>query len=314
MYYALWIPCLSQVQPQVITPSLRRSLKDVKEFEACRFHSEADPGSCNVTLNYSLSQSDPFRTIVFQCQHRTHTGIIIYQVTLGGATDRVLDSLRGGMHPSIYHLIKSHFHLHSFHAEECDSLLKPYCSGNSINIANQSVMKTIYTFYLEQYRKKLQGAYTDLSAQYAHLRNQAKKNRFISFLTESKRIKADCEEIIGEAAYAKSLLTMSRATVRTQIYEQITTLTLELEQLSRKASDTYTLLNNRYSNRVGRYGLSAGLISIFLTLGLEIRNCSHKDEMAIYREEYLRLKQRADSLNLENRKILDYYNGILPLH
>ncbi|MDE6371748.1 MAG: hypothetical protein K2K92_09715, partial [Duncaniella sp.] len=246
------------------------------------------------------------------CLHRTHSGLLIYQATLGTGTDKVLDTLRGGMHPSIYHLIKSHFHLHSFHAEECDSLLKPYCSVNRIDIANQSVMKTIYSFYLEQYRKKLHGAYTDLSAQYAHLRNQAKRNHFISFLTESKRIKEDCDEIIGEAAYAKSLLSLSRATVRTHIYEQITTVTLNLEQLSRKVSDTYTLLNNRYSNRIGRYGLFVGLASIFLTLGLEIRNCSHKDEMDAYHEEYLRLKQRADSLNRENTKILDHLNRIRP--
>ncbi len=191
-------------------------------------------------------------------------------------------------------------------------MLKLYCSNQAIDIANQAVMKTIYTFYLEQYRKKLQGAVIDLSAQYNHLRSLEKNNNFWSYLKEAKRIKESCDETLGEAAYAKSLLAMSRASVRTRIYETLTALTSDLDRISVKCTDTYTITNNRFNNRLGIYGLVAGLLSIFLTITLELIKCSGPDGEDAYRDEYVRLKQRADSLNMENERILRQFEKINP--
>ena len=229
MFYALWIPCLTQTQPMIVKNVNKKTLKDVKEFDACRFRSSINPKSYDITIQYSLTEWQPFKKITFECLHRTHSGMIVLRLDLDSETgDNVKDNLRNGMHPSIYHLIKDHFHCHRFHDDECDTLLKPYSSHREINISNQSTMKDVYTFYLEQYRKKLQGALTDLTAQYAHLKDLEKKDWYGSCLTEAKRIKEICDQTVGEAAYAKALLNMSRATVRTQIYESLTSLTIDV--------------------------------------------------------------------------------------
>ena len=305
MYYALWIPCLSSGQPKIIKKNVARNLKDVREFEDCRFKSVADPATHNITFSYNLSSSEPFSTVVFNCLHRTHSGMIIYSIDIERTTDRVSENLMTGMHPSIYHVIKRHFHKHRFHDEESDTLLKPFCSENEINIANQAHMKKVYTFYLEQYCTKLQGALTNISAQYVELKSLEKKNWYWTYLTQSKRIKEDCDQAVGESAYAKSLLSMSRATIKTQIYEQITSITAELDRLSSKCTETYTFCNNRYNNHLGMFGLIVGLGSILLTICLELVKCSGDDSHNNYRDDYIRLKQRADSLNNENIRIIE---------
>lgn len=305
MYYALWIPSLTPGQPEVIERRVEKTLKDVAEYDSCRFISKVAPDTKDVRIAYSIVDGEPMRQLRLICEHRTHTGVIIYRLDDNGADDAVVTKLREGMHPAVYHLIKFHFHRHVYHDEECDTLLRPYDSTTPIDINNQSVMKGIYTFYLEQYRKKLDGSLRDLLFQYHKLREYEKKDWFWSSHTEAKRIKDECDRAVGEAAFARSLLTMSRATVRTNIYERITALTTELEILSRKSTDAYTVLNNRFNNRLGMLGLWVGAAGILLTLALEIRQCSGEQAAASHDSEYRELKQRADSLNHENRRLLD---------
>lgn len=304
MYYALWIPCLTPGFPEVIEQKIIRNLKDVNEFEACRFISIVNPVTHDITLSYSLSSSQPFRTVVFNCSHHTRAGMLIYRLDIAEASDRVCENLMSGMHPSIYHIIKRHFHRHRFHDEECDTLLKPYCSESEIDISNQALMKKVHTFYLEQYCTKLQGDLNDISAQYIELKSLEKKNWYWTYLKQAKRIKGLCDQAVGESAYAKSLLTMSRATVKTRIYEKITSRTTDLDRLSSKCTETYTFCNNRYNNRLGMYGLIVGLGGILLTISLELLKSSGKPDYDKYRDEYIRLKQRADSLNNENIRVL----------
>ena len=310
MYYVLWIPSLAPAQPEVKIKKVYRELKDVEEYEPCRLSSVISSEKCDVTLSYSLSFKEPFRSVEFKCIHRTHAGFIVYEYISSGGIDEVSRNLdKGMMHPAIYHIIKHHFHSHRFHDEECDSLLTPYSTKKEVNISNQSTMKDIYMFYLGQYRKKLDDNLNSLTQQYVLLREREKNNQFFTYLEDAKRIKEECEQANGEALYARSLLSMTRYSVKTQIYERITALSYDIDRLSTKCNDIYTLTNNRFNNRLGLWGIWVGAVGILLTVGLEVTKCIRGDGSDMYKEEYFRLKSRADSLNGVNQQIIEQYES-----
>lgn len=309
MHYALWIPSLTQAVPEVVEEVVERELKDIAEFDACRFRSTADKSTCNIALEYSLTDNEAMKNITFVCRHKTDSGFLIYETVCDEEVDEVTEHLKREMHPSIYHLIKCHFHRHSFHDEECDTILRPYSSDSPIDVRNQPTMKRVFSFYLEQYQEKLQSLLTSLTVQYRQLKDLEKKDWFGTCLQQSKRIKGDSDKAAGEAAFAKALLMMSIATAGTHTNEKISGLAIDLENLSRRCTETYTVLNNQYNNRLGLLGIWVGVGGILLTTGLELSKCARKDTPE-YETEYRILKQRADSLNEENRKALREFEKI----
>lgn len=224
------------------------------------------------------------------------------------------------MHPMLYHFIKEHFHTHTHHDAECDSLLRPYVTRNDMDLKNAKDLRDIYKWYLSQYEEMMGHSMETLHLQYNVLLETT--NIWKEFYTSHKKaklLKLRSSEVTGAASYAKALLMMSRFQVNNQVYQRVYNAILDCERLCDKCDEAYTTVNNDYNNRLGRYGVYLGAGGIILTLFLELfHQCSsnHKTYLEVTDDQMLeyiqhqdsalsRLKNRADSLNEVNQVLLD---------
>lgn len=270
--YALWIP---RLHPSPIDRPVVRSreiiLSDISSLPGCRLRSYVPENSFDIIIRYSLGGSLAEKELRFECVDKNRTGLIVYKLDYSGESDPMIESLDKKMHPSMYHFIKEHFHKHSFHDGECDSLLRPYATGSRIDLQNSKTRKDIYVHYLDQYIDKTKTANINLAAQYSKLVTDINNERhYKSSLDAAYGIKKESERKCGEALYAKALLEMSRVSVSGDLYQRLYDNILELEILDSKCRDAYNIINNGYNNRLARVGIFFGVLGIVLTTVLEI--------------------------------------------
>lgn len=318
-YYALWIPTLSSSPIDIPKEPHQDSLTDVPGQPELNIRSEVSGNSYDIRVFYTLSYNRVEREILFEHIEHNHSGLIIYKLEHLGRTDALIDELDRKMHPAVYNFLKEHFHRHQFHAPECDSLLRPFVSPTVISLRNSSQQKAIYAYYLKQYLDKISSFNESISYQLARLEEDINRKKFYyTGLQDAKRIKKEADRNCGEAAYARALLNMSKTSVSSNLYQKLFNEILLLDTLDGKCRDTYNLINNNHSNRLGMWGIIFGVAGIFITLGLEIKSCVNQNTTKNeFEENFLRksnselrdLKNRADSLNKVNEGLLNHLNN-----
>lgn len=315
-YYALWIPRLTPV-PFNMPEGRSEDFRDDPSYPWCHLRTETD--GFNIKLFYRLRSLDleiPLDFIYHSC---IRAGFIVYELDTDFSRDLMTRELDGTMHPMIYHFIKEHFHSHTHHDAECDSMLQPYVSDHIIALNDIKELKNLYKWYLSQYEEMLCRSMDTLCLQYRMLVETT--NVWKAFYTSHKKaklLKIRSGEVAGAAGYARALLTMSPFRVSNQVYQRTYTAILDCEHLCDKCDEAYTTVNNDYNNRLGRYGVYLGAGGIILTLILELfHQCTPSDKtyLEVTEEQMLKfienqdsilikLKNRADSLNELNQKML----------
>lgn len=312
-YYALWIPSLNEQIPDVINPEPASvELSDIIGLPPCKLRCEVELSTKNITLYYSLDSIDNEKKLSFTHLEAIRSGLISYEVNIPTPADALTECLLSQMHHSIYHYLKGIFHEHNYHEDECDSLLQGYTSTHLIKLSDSKTLKNIYTHYLTEYQDKLNDAYMTLSGQLCKLQETTNvKKAYKQALIEVKQLKRDCQRVMGEASYAEALLEMSRFNVKNAIYNNLRNRLSLLEILREKCYDAYSLINNEYNNRLGRYGIWVGAAGIILTFLLEIYHTSdntpvqNKSVNTSDNYELTKLINRADSLAAINQQIID---------
>ena len=256
--------------------------------------------------------------IKFTHLESTQSGFVLYKWEFNDETDKLIESLQSSIHHSIYHYIKGLFHVHNFHDEECDSLLKGFCSETLLRWGDNGVPKRIFTHYITEYVDKLEQSYLTLSGELAFLQEVVNiHQQYKTGVNRSQQLKKDCFRVMGEASYAGALLRMSRFSVKSKVFSRLSDILIRLEMLREQCFDAYNTINNAYNNRLGRLGVIIGVTGICITAVLEIvhactsdsKMIEHQDSlinrMVIQNDAEIRgLKNRADSLARQNEKVL----------
>lgn len=318
-YVVLWIPILVETTPEIVDERPEQiELRDVPEMQSCYLRCIADKSTKNFTLYYRLSEDSSEKEIVFTHLESTRSGFVLYKLEFNGEDDKLTESLRSSVHHSVYHYIKGLFHKHAFHDEECDSLLKGFCSDTRVKWSDNGVPKQVFTHYIWEYIDKLEQSYLTLSGELAYLQEIVNiKRQFKNGVNRSQQLKKDCFRVMGEASYAGALLRMSRFSVKNKVFSQLSDILMRLEMLREQCVDSYNTINNTYNNTLGRRGVAFGIAGIALTTILEFVHACTSDSDAIEHQDSLinrlviqndaelrKLKNRADSLARQNEKVL----------
>lgn len=317
--YALWIPCLSPCKAEIIDKPGARTIRDVPHKGACTLSCDIDRQSRNIEIHCSFSDSNT-SDVSFTLHHLNslNSGIVIYEINAADSLAEIIHHDNGGMHPAVYHYIKSIFHRHVNHNEESDSLLSAYTSDRLINPGNASHIKAIYRHYIDEYIDKFDGAYNTIHGLYERVVTLTNRDKaYRSAVKMAKRLIKIASIYKGEAAYALSLLRSSRNIVTlsqsNRLYDSISS----LEMLATNSSDAYTILNNQYNNWLSRVGIYLGSAGILLTFVIEVISCvrAHNDkhdnkatELSATKLKIEELTRRADSLNVLNEAALERFN------
>lgn len=318
-YAILWIPVLVEYVPEIINDKPEPvELSDVPGMPSCHLRCSVDKRTKNFTLYYRLGNDSQENKIEFTHLESTQSGFISYKLEFEDTNDRLTTNLLSSIHHSVYHYVKGLFHRHAFHDEECDSLLKGFCSTNQLKWGDNGVPKKVFTHYIREYIEKLTESYRTLSAQLAFLQDIVNnKKQYKTGVNKSSQLKKDCFRVTGEAAYATSLLRMSRFSVKSKVYNNLSDILIRLEMLREQCVDAYNTLNNAYNNRLGRIGIRFGIASIVLTAVLEVIHICTADNETSKKQlilldrlvkqndtEIRNLTNRADSLAEQNELVL----------
>lgn len=303
-YFAVWIPCLSAGEPRIIKKKgLKRVISDIESLSPCVLESTiVDSRSIDIAYSFTKQNLDS-KELHFRCVHYTLSGLIEYEVDVPDDDSQMCETFTKGLHPAIYHFIKEHFHRHQFHDDECDSLLMAYQSTSPIGITQSKTAASIYDHFLKLYIEKLEGRYETVVMEYMTLRERASNAKFGTFVQEAKNLKNDAAEMRGEAAYAKALLGMSPLSLRSHIYSQLSSLFNDIEILNGRCAEIYDENKSQRDGKLAWFSIMVGLIGVAFALSVEFMHSCGNDGNA-QRDELLRLKQRADSLNVENERVL----------
>lgn len=318
-YAILWIPVLVEYVPEIINENPAPvELSDVPGLPSCHLRCSTDKLTKNFTLYYRLGNDSQENKIEFTHLESTQSGFISYKLEFDDTNDHLTENLQTSIHHSVYHYVKGLFHKHAFHDEECDSLLKGFCSHERLKWSDNGVPKKVFTHYIREYIEKLTESYSTLSAQLAFLQDIVNvKRQYRTGVNKSQQLKKDCFRVTGEAKYAIALLRMSRFTVKSKVYCSLSDSLIRLEMLREQCVDAYNTINNTYNNRLGRIGIWVGAIGIAITATLEaVHTCTVDNETPKKQlilldrlvkqndSEIRELTNRADSLAEQNERVL----------
>lgn len=317
-YVVLWIPTLIENVPDIIAEPQPVELCDIPDMPSCFFRGTVNPANKNFKIYYRLGAMAPEHAIDFTHIESNKSGFVTYELNdhdIDNALTRILNT---SIHHSVYHYIKGLFHIHNFHNADCDSLLTGFCSPTLLRWNHSGVPKTIFTHYINEYSNKLEEYYNTLSEELIFLKQKVNiERKYKVGVNKSRLLKQECFRISGETAYALSLLRMARSHISTKTFGKLYNVIMRINMLTDQCSDAYSTINNLYNNRLGVQGIIVGALGIVLTLGLEfMHSCSGSSVIAERQDsllnrlvlqhdaEMLRLINRADSLAVQNEKVL----------
>lgn len=156
----------------------------------------------NLFDNRDIQIKNDKESVVLNYIESSKNGLVLYSYEIKEDEDSFL---KREIPNAIYHLIKGFYHLHEYHEDTADSLLRAYESDSKVDI--KSVNNAAITRYLQTYEEKFQAYSMQISCLYSRLtQNSTKKTEKFKLLENHELFENLCNNSLGEALYCNTLL------------------------------------------------------------------------------------------------------------